>query len=134
MNKVKSLSSHFSEDQSAYFNLVNSSKPKSLFASCSLSHVNNLDVVKTSEPSHKSVYSFIALQSVNANVLHRRLGHPTPHILKTIFKDCNSSAGFNKIEKLSFCNICQYGKNHLLHFNSVEIKTRIPLQLIYVDL
>ena len=99
-----------------------------------MSHVNKPEVVKVSEPSLQSVFSAVALQSVSMDVFHRRLGHPTPYVLKTIFKACNDSAVFNKIEKLSVCNACQYGKNHMLHFNSVKTKTTLPLQLIYADL
>ncbi|KAH9680638.1 retrovirus-related pol polyprotein from transposon RE1 [Citrus sinensis] len=136
--QVKNIFSQFSQSsqsaQSAFFNSDSFNKPESLFASCAMSHVNKPEVVKVSEPSLQSVFSAVALQSVSMDVFHRRLGHPAPYVLKTIFKACNDSAIFNKIEKLSFCNACQYGKNHMLHFNSVETKTTLPLQLIYADL
>lgn len=33
-----------------------------------------------------------------------------------------------------FCNACQQGKTHRLHFNSVATNTTEPLQLVYADL
>lgn len=99
-----------------------------------MSHVNKSDVVNTFEVGHKFVYSVVAMQSINVNVFYMRLEYPTPYILKTILKACNGSTGFNKIDSLSFYTACQYGKNHMLHFNSIETKTTTPLQLIYADL
>ncbi|KAH9761225.1 hypothetical protein KPL70_000416 [Citrus sinensis] len=63
------------EDPSWYFDsgatnhitndLDSFNKPESLFASCAMSHVNKPEVVKVSEPSLQSVFSAVALQSVN---------------------------------------------------------------------
>ena len=43
-------------------------------------------------------------------------------------------AGINKTPKIAFCDACQFGKNHLKHFDSVITKTTAPLQLLYADL
>ena len=70
----------------------------------------------------------------DVNLLHIRLGHPAPYTLKIILKACNNFTALNKVESLKFCSACQYGKNHMLHFDSVETKTSAPLELIYADL
>ena len=40
----------------------------------------------------------------------------------------------NKTKNLNFCNACQFGKIHLLHFDSVPTQTTESPQLLYVDL
>lgn len=64
--------------------------------------------------------------SVNIDLLHKRLGHPSIYALKSVLNSHNPFADINKVYKLSFCNACQYGKTHLQHFNFVESKTTEP--------
>lgn len=71
---------------------------------------------------------------VDVNLLHQRLSHLALHTLKTVTKHCNASAGINKTQNFCFCNACQFGKNHLQHFGSIETNTIAPLQLLYADL
>lgn len=49
-------------------------------------------------------------------------------------ESCNAFADINKTPDLAFYNACQFGKNHLRHFDSVETKTTELLQLIYAYL
>ena len=67
------------------------------------------------------------------NLLHKRLGHLAFHTLKTVLKDCTDFT-LNKTKNLNFCNACQFGKSHLLHFDSVPTQTTESPQLLYVDL
>lgn len=87
---------------------------------------------------NKDIFTLVAMQvsslSVNVGLLYKRLGHPASHALKCVLKSCNPSADVNEIHKLIFCNACQYGKNHLQHFNSIDTETTEPLQLLYIDL
>lgn len=39
-----------------------------------------------------------------------------------------------KFQNLEFCDACQFGKNHMLHFNYVQSKSTEPVQLPYTDL
>ena len=71
---------------------------------------------------------------VDVNLLRRRLGHSAVHVLKTVINSCNKFGSLNKIQNLEFCNACQFGKNHMLHFNFVQTKSTKPLQLLYADL
>ena len=70
----------------------------------------------------------VAKGLTDVNLLHRRLGHPAPYTLKIILKACNNFTALNKVEILKFCSACQYGKNHTLHFDSVETKTLAPFR------
>ena len=101
------------------------------FLSCNLSDslssyalINNLSCMSALIANTNVVY---------INLLHKRLGHPTFHTLKNVLKDC-TDVTFNKTINLSFCNACQFGKSHLLHFDYVSTKTTKPLQLLYADL
>ena len=48
--------------------------------------------------------------SLNANIWHQRLGHPSVKVLRQVLNLYNPS--LNK--GLEFCNACQYGKSHVL--------------------
>ena len=76
----------------------------------------------------------MSVSSVDVDLLHKRLGHPASHTLQTVIKTCNLFAGINKTPKVTLCDACQFGKNHLKHFDSVITKTTTPLQLLYADL
>lgn len=76
----------------------------------------------------------VSPMSVNVDLLHKRLGHLAIYALKSVLKSSNQFAGINKTHKRSFCNACQYSKNHLQHFNSIETKITESLQLLYADL
>ena len=86
------------------------------------------------QENKNSCLSVIATKAVDVNLIHRRLGHPTVHVLKTILNLCIQFSIFNKIQNLQFCDACQFGKNHMLHFNSVQTKTTELLQLLYANL
>lgn len=58
----------------------------------------------------------------------------SPHARKTIVKSYSVFAGINKMSDLDFYNACQIGKNCLQHFDSVFIKAKTPLQLLYANL
>ena len=73
------------------------------------------------------------VSTININMLHKRLGHSALHTLKTVLKD-STEFTLNKSNNLNFCNACQFGKSHLLHFDSVLTKTIEPFQLLYADL
>ncbi|KAH9684881.1 retrovirus-related pol polyprotein from transposon RE1 [Citrus sinensis] len=118
--KVQSPTSH---SQSAAVNTIhfNQNQFHSLFACLPQGNKN-------------SCLSAIATKPADVNLLHRRLGHPAAHILKTILSTRTQFGSFNKIQNLQFFDACQFGKNHMLHFNSVQTKTIEPLQLLYANL
>ena len=127
------VSSHAAA-HSVFLSLVGQNKIQSLFACSPVFNSAQLSTVSSCELNKKSCLSVVTKGSIDVNLLHRRLGHPASYTLKTILKACNNSTAFNKVDSLKFCSACQYGKNHMLHFNSVETKTSAPLQLIYADL
>ena len=126
---------HISETSSALSCQFSSNKPQSLFAFHSplFSDVSP-EINKSTFSHHLMCKSALAvnISLVDVNVFHKRLGHPALHTLKIVLKGCNSFNVLNKIP--NFCNACQHGKSHLLHFGSVPTKTTTPLQLIYADL
>ncbi|KAH9805863.1 retrovirus-related pol polyprotein from transposon RE1 [Citrus sinensis] len=78
--------------------------------------------------------SFQTSSSMSANMLHNRLGHPSKHVIQTILRNnCLMSANVSK-SNFIFCDACQLGKLHQLHFPATEIKTKYPLELIHTDL
>ena len=136
--KVKSSisSSHLqSVTQSVAVNTVTFSQNKfqSLFACLPHSTCEKLSS-DSCQGSGKVCLSAVTEKSLDVNLLHRRLGHPNIHTLKTVLNSCKKFADINKTQELELCNACQFGKNHLLHFNSVQITSTAPLQLLYVDL
>ena len=76
----------------------------------------------------------MSVSSVGVDILHKRLGHPASHTLQTVIKTCNLFARINKTPKTTFCDACQFSKNHLKHFDSFITKITAPLQLLYADL
>ncbi|KAH9800493.1 retrovirus-related pol polyprotein from transposon RE1 [Citrus sinensis] len=73
-------------------------------------------------------------KSVDYNILHKRMGHPTVHALKQILKHLNPSLDINRTLKPIFCNACQFGKCHMQHFPSIDTTTIQPLELLHADL
>ena len=124
-----------SETSSALSCQLSSNKPQSLFAyHSSLSRDVSSEINKSTSFNHLLCKSTLVVNtsSVDVNMLHKRLGHPALHTLKSILKACNSHNVFNNTP--NFCNACQQGKSHLLHFGSIPTKTIVLLQLIYADL
>ncbi|KAH9744520.1 retrovirus-related pol polyprotein from transposon RE1 [Citrus sinensis] len=73
-------------------------------------------------------------KSVDCNILHKRMGHPTVHALHQIMKRLNSNFPIDKTIKPQFCDACQFGKCHMQHFPSIETSTTQPLELLHADL
>ena len=67
-------------------------------------------------------------------VLHQRLGHPSSKILSHVIKACSSFKLDNKNKTFDFCDACQIGKMHKLHFPTTAIKTKSPLEILHTDL
>ena len=108
-------------------------KLQSLFA-CLPYSACEMSSSKFSQENKESYMSVVNTKVVDVNLLHRRLGHPAIHVLKTVLNSCNKFVGVNKIQNLNFCDACQFGKNHMLHFNPVQSRSTKPLQLIFTDL
>ena len=128
--------SQFSQASTALLCQSSSNKFESMFAYFPTMSCNPSGSLNSSDTVHhlSCKKAFIARASeVNVNLLHKRLGHPAFHTLKTILKSCTIGI-FNKTKVLNFCSACQFGKSHLLHFDSVATKTTEPLQLLYADL
>ena len=116
--------SQFSHDSSTLLCQSSSNKFESMFAyfpsvSCNLSgslnssaSINNISC-KSALITNTSV--------VDVNLFHKRPRHHTFHTLKTVLKDCTDGT-FNKTKTLNFYNACQFGKSHLLHFDSISTK------------
>lgn len=68
------------------------------------------------------------------SALHRKLGHPSLPIMKQIVQGCNNFQKLNTVAYIPFCDSCQLGKMHKMHFSSTDIKTKTPLELVHTDL
>ncbi|KAH9658686.1 protein kinase domain-containing protein [Citrus sinensis] len=114
----------FSETSSSLSCQLSSNKPQSLFAYHSpLSSDVSSEINKSTSFNHLLCKSALAVNTsiVDVNFLHKKLRHPALHTLKYVLKACNSHNVLNKTP--NFCNACQHGKSHLLHFGSVPTKT-----------
>ena len=72
--------------------------------------------------------------SVDYNVLHKRMGHPTVHALKQIVKHLHPSLDINRTLKPILSNACQFGKCYMQHFPFIDTTTIQPLELLHADL
>lgn len=68
------------------------------------------------------------------NILHRQLGYPSSKVMGIIISGCKHLKLSIKTSFLDFCDACQYGKIHKLHFSATEIKLSSPLELVFTDL
>ena len=119
-----------SEDSQVFCCQIPFNKHVSMFAILSSPVKSSLLPFQSCNPAALTM----SVSSVDVDLLHKRLGHPASHTLKTVIKTCILFAGINKTPKLTFYDACQFGKNHLQHFDSVTTKTTEPLQLLYADL
>ena len=71
---------------------------------------------------------------LSTSVLHQRLGHPSSKILNHVIKTCSSFILDNKNTTFNFCDACQIGKMHQLHFPASDIKTKFPLEILHTNL
>ena len=122
----------------------NLSKPSSMLSFCfdnkvvnslqeSNNYVSKLNNEDTSEAFSCSVSGNSSrVGKISVQLLHNRYGHPNKHALQTIVKNLPSHCLSNQV--ISFCDACQYGKMHQLHFSITTIKTKAPLELLYTDL
>lgn len=65
-------------------------------------------------------------------LLHNRFSHPSKYVLQKIMKSLLLHS--NHSQSLEFCDACQCVKLHQFHFLVTDIKSKYPLQLLYVDL
>lgn len=82
--------------------------------------------------SNKDPLSCLTSISESMQLWHNRLGHPNRHVLQTIMKTLPLLP--NHTQSLKFCDACQYGKLHQFHYPIIEIKSKVPLQLLYAYL
>lgn len=61
-----------------------------------------------------------------------RLGHLNVIAFRKTLSTCNVSLG-NKILDVSFCEACQYAKQHILTFKSSESKASVALEISNSD-
>ncbi len=67
----------------------------------------------------------------NAQLWHRRLGHPGETVIKTLAAaDCITNVGDGSIQ---FCESCQYGKLHARSVPSHGIRAMSKLEIIHAD-
>jgi len=59
---------------------------------------------------------------------HKKLGHPNNKVLEKVLKNCNVKTSSR--DQFSFCEVCQFGKLHLLPFKSSSFHAKEPLKLI----
>lgn len=103
---------------------------------------NNRDVNSSQESNNQMfvdqtcqssvLASFLTSGSESIKLLHNKFGHPNKHALQIILRNLT----LNSISKQSvdFCDACQCGKMHQLHFSITEIKSKAPLELLHTDL
>lgn len=77
--------------------------------------------------------SYFPSNSLNYNVMHKRLGHPTVHAPKQVLKYFGHTFASNNKITPDFCSACQFGKSRIQYFPSVETTTQ-PLELLHADL
>lgn len=94
------------------------------------SQTSNTNVSHNAVCNLSSINRSLCNNSSIPNLWHKRLGHPSPVILAKVLHSINTPF---TTKDLSFCDACQLGKNHLMHFSSSTIKTTTPLQIIHSD-
>lgn len=52
-------------------------------------------------------------KSLNYNIMHKRLGHPTVHVLKQILKQFDYTFDLDEDITLELYSPCQFGKSHM---------------------
>ncbi|KAK1577018.1 hypothetical protein Q3G72_018477 [Acer saccharum] len=62
---------------------------------------------------------------------HNKLGHPSRQVLQQVLKQLNVSCHKSDIE---WCDACKLGKMHQLPFQKSDIKSTVPLELIFTDI
>lgn len=62
---------------------------------------------------------------------HRRLGHPNNNTLDKVLKNCKIKV--SPSDHFSFCEAYQYGKMHLLPFQSSSFHAKEPLELVHTN-
>lgn len=80
-----------------------------------------------------ALFSF-PYKSLDYNVMHKRLGHPTIPALKHVLKASDHSFDLNKDITPEFCSVGQFEKSHMQHFSLVETSTTEPLEFFHIDL
>ncbi|CAA0818610.1 Uncharacterized mitochondrial protein AtMg00810, partial [Striga hermonthica] len=63
---------------------------------------------------------------------HKRLGHCSYEIVKSVLKSCNQSFDLNT--NVTLCSICVVSKIHKLPFNDSETEYTLPFELVHSDL
>ncbi|KAL4348174.1 hypothetical protein GQ457_17G009980 [Hibiscus cannabinus] len=63
---------------------------------------------------------------------HKRLGHPSDGVLKTVLKSCNVVVNENKVSHM--CSACLQGKAHKLPFSRSSTEYKEPFDLVVSDL
>lgn len=96
--------------------------------------VNSLQTFNNhvSVSSIRNPKNFLASSNESMQLLHNKFGHPTKSVLQQIMK----TLPLNSVCKhsLHFCDACQYGKLHQLHFSVIDIKSKLPLEILHTDL
>lgn len=62
---------------------------------------------------------------------HRRLGHPHSSVLKSLVVEMNVTDGI--INKIQFCEACQYGKLHQSSLPISNSRSHEPFELVFAD-
>lgn len=63
---------------------------------------------------------------------HRRLGHPSSHIVKFVLSLCGMKSKNNDV--LPFCNHCQMAKSHKLLFSTSVSHVSSPFEIVCSDI
>ncbi|KAL9443488.1 hypothetical protein AB3S75_016782 [Citrus x aurantiifolia] len=103
--------------------------PLSMFSVVNSTLLNNASSLHTAANPCKNSECLLS-----TSVLHQRLGHPSSKILNHVIKACSSFKLDNKTKTFDFCDACQIGKMHKLHFPASVIKTKFPLDILHTDL
>ncbi|KAL9431979.1 hypothetical protein AB3S75_027064 [Citrus x aurantiifolia] len=112
-----------------------STSPLSMFSVVNdFNNTSCLPTAATCKNSECSKYVSSSECLLSSSVLHQRLGHPSSKILNHVIKTCSSVILDNKNTTFNFCDACQIGKMHQLHFPATDIKTKFPLEILHIDL
>ena len=79
-------------------------------------------LVEASQPNKGNQY-----QLSNYDILHKRFGHPSIQVLKTLFPSIKTPY------PLPLCEVCEYSKHKKITYPSSQFRKSYPFQLIHSD-
>ena len=99
--------------------------------SCDTDNLSN-KCSSTSSCNKYHTCEFSKNHSAVCNLWHQRLGLSSVEVLRHVLNSCKSIPYINKT--VVSCSACHYGKSFTLPYPSSHNKTKLPLELIQLDI